>query len=217
MTGQFNYDEKLMSQRVKLGIIAVVLLIVAVLSYVAVADNIFFIEQRLARNASVLIENEQFVLHFFKDGTPDHENAVEVANISYNIYRGDGNTASITFQLLHKIDYEVDSLRLRFSMLQQPSALTLEDPGGYSSPPLVYTPADDNSSVIFLFTDPESSSGSLYGTINLDFSLNLGEIDPLIADKVILDIAFSLHEGSIFKIVEQTVKVAVQLDLSSLM
>ncbi|MCK5577679.1 MAG: hypothetical protein KAI14_05115 [Dehalococcoidales bacterium] len=206
-----------MSQRVKLGIIAVVLITIAVLSYVAVADNMFFVEQQLARNDSVLIEDERYNLHFFKDGNADHENAIEVANISYNIYRDNGNTASITFQLSHKIAYKVDSLSLRFKMLQPPSALTLEDPEGYSSPPLIYTPADDDTSVIFNFSDPEGTMGSLYGTINLDFSLNLQEIDPLFTDKLILDIAFSMHEGSIFKIVEQTARVAVQLDIASLM
>lgn len=200
-----------MSQRVKLGIIAVVFVTIAVLSYAAVSDNIFFIEQKLARDDSVFIENDHYALHFYKDG-----NAVELASISYNIYQDSGNTASITFQLLHKIDYKVDSLNLRFKMLQPPSALTLEDPGGYSPPPLIYIPTDDNSSVIFNFTDPEGTKGSLYGTINLDFSLNLSQIDPLFTDKLILDIAFSMHEESILKIVEHTAKVAVQLDIASL-
>ena len=201
-----------MNWTVKLGVIAAVIVAIAILLYAAVSDNIFFIKQPLTHDNVVYDTENGYTLKFYKDGK-----AIELANLTYDITNGNDDLANITFQLSYKINHKIDSLNLTFKMLQPPQALMLENLEGYSPPPLIRTPTDDNSSVIFCFSDLEGSKGSLFETIYLDFSLNLSQIDPLSVDQLILDISLSMHEESIFKILRYKAGVSVQLDIPSLL
>jgi hypothetical protein len=199
-----------MNWAVKLGVIAVVLVAITILLYAAVSDSIFFNVHQLTSDDVVHDEGNGYALPFFKNGK-----AIEVAALPYDISKTGSDSATITFQISHKIDYKMDSLNLRFKMLQPPSALVLENTENYSPPPLIYIPVDDNSSIVFDFSDPEGTEGSVFRTFNLNFSLNLLEIDPLFTDQLILDINFAMHEESIFRILQYTGQIAVQLDISS--
>jgi len=195
-----------MSLTVKLGVIITLIVAGTILIYTAVSDNVFFITQQLKHDDIVYDEGDRYTLHFYKDGK-----AVEVAEISYNINKTSSNLATITFQISHKINYKMDSLSLRFKMLKPPSALMLENIENYSPPPLISTPTDDNTCVMFNFSDLKGSEGSLFETFYLSFLLDLSEMDPMFTDKLILDTSFSMHEQSIFKILKYTDQIAVQL------
>ena len=197
-----------MSLTVKLGVIITLVVAVTILIYTAVSDNVFFITQQLKHDDTVYDEGDRYTLHFFKDGK-----AINVAELSYAINKTSSNLATITFQISYKINYNMDSLSLRFKMLKPPSSLLLENTENYSPPPLINVPAHDNSSVIFNFLDLEGSEGSVFETFYTTFSLDLSEIDPTFTDKLILDISFSMHEQSIFKILKYTNQIAVQLYL----
>jgi hypothetical protein len=195
-----------MSLTLKLGVIITLIVAVTILIYTAVSDNVFFFTQQLKHDDVVYDEGDRYSLHFYKDGKE-----VEVAEISYAINKTSSNLATITFQISHKINYEMDSLSLKFKMIKPPSALVLENIENYSPTPLISTPTDDNTCVIFNFSDPKGSEGSLFETFYLDFLLDLSEIDPMFTDKLILDTSFSMHEQSIFKILKYTDQIAVQL------
>jgi hypothetical protein len=194
-----------MKRTTKLGVIVAALVVVIVLVYAAVSDNMFFVTQKLNRDDVVYQEGDRYALYFYKDGKK-----LEVVEISYAINKSGNNLAAITFQISNKIDYKLDSLALRFEMLQLPSALVLENMDSYSPPPLINIP-DDSSSIEFSFSGPEVSQGSLFETLYLDFSLDMSGLDPFFSDKLILVIGFSLHEQSIFKILRYTDQVSVQL------
>jgi len=197
-----------MSWTVKLGVIAAVLVVLTILLYTAVSDNIFFVEQKLTPADVVYDVKNGYEFYFYKDGT-----TVKVATIFHNIEQGSENLAPIIFQLLPKDKYKVDSLHLELKMLQPSSALILENPEGGPSIPFIYTRTNYDSSVVLDFPDL-GSQGS--GTITLHLWLDLLEIDPTVPDQLILDIAFSMHEESILKIVRYNANAAIQLDISSI-
>jgi len=195
-----------MSLTVKLGVVITLIVAGTIFIYTAVSDNVFFITQQLKHDDIVYDEGDRYTLHFFKDGK-----AINVAELSYAINKTSSSLATITFQISYKINYKMDSLSLRFKMLKPTSSLVLENTENYSPPPSINIPTYDNSSVIFNFLDLEGSEGSVFETFYTTFSLDLSEIDPTFTDKLILDISFSMHEQSIFKILKYTDQVAVQL------
>ncbi len=194
-----------MDRAIKLGIAAFVVAALAVLSYAAVSDDMFFIVQQLKPEDYVHDEVNGYSLPFYKDG-----GKVEAARMSYNTDKSGDNQAVITFQLSHRFHFIVDSMQIEFKMLPQPSALKLENPAGL--PPLpAYTTTVDDSSVTFHFPNL-GSQGSR--TLNLYFWLDLSQITSDAAP-VTLELAFSMHEESVFKIVKQEARVAVNLDIQS--
>ncbi len=195
-----------MSVTIKLGVIITALAAAIILIYAAASDNVFFITQQLTHDDIVYDEGDKYTLYFFKDGKE-----LEVAEISYAINKTSSNSATITFQISHKINYKMDSLALGFEMLKPPSALVIENIDNYSPPPLINTPIDDDSSVVFNFSDPKGSEGSLFETFYLSFLLDISDMDPMFTDKLIMVINFSMHEQSIFKILKYTNQVSVQL------
>jgi len=197
-----------MSRAVKLGAIAFVLITITVLLYTAVSDNIFFVKQKLTPDDAVYNVGNGYEFYFYKDGT-----AVKIATIFHNIDQSDGNLAHIIFQVLPKDNFKVDSLHLEFKMLQPPSALIFENLEGEPSPAFVYTRTDYDSSVVLDFPDLDSQDSE---TVTLNFWLDLTEIDPVTVDKLVLDITFSMHEESIFKIVGYNANIAIQLDVPSI-
>ncbi len=197
-----------MNRAVKLGVIAFVLVAVTILLYTAASDSIFFVEQKLTPDNVVYDMENGYEFYFYKDGT-----AVKVATIFHNVEQGGGNLAPIIFQILPKDNYRVDSLHLEFKMLQPPSALLLENPEGGPSIPFSYTRTNYDSSVVLDFPDLGSQGSE---TITLNLWLDLLEIDPITPDKLILDITFSIHEESIFKIVRYNANAAIQLDVPSI-
>lgn len=192
----------------KTGAIAFVLVAITILLYIAASDKIFFVEQKLTPDDVVYDVNNGYEFYFYKDGA-----TVKVVTIFHNIEQGSGNLARIIFRILPKDNFEVDSLRLEFQMLQPPSALILENPEGDSSLPFIYTRTDYDSSAVFYFPDlgPEGSE-----TVTINFWLDLLEIDPSTPDKLWLDITFSMHEESILKIVRYNAQGALQLDIPSI-
>ncbi len=193
---------------IKTGAIAFVLVAITILLYIAASDKIFFVEQKLTPDDVVYDVKNGYEFYFYKDGT-----TVKAATIFHNIEQGGGNLARIIFRILPKDNFEVDSLRLEFKMLQPPSALILENPEGDSSLPFIYTRTDYDSSAVLYFPDlgPEGSE-----TVTINFWLDLLEIDPSTPDKLMLDITFSMHEESILKIVRYNAQEAIQLDIPSI-
>ena len=201
-----------MNRAVKLGAIAFVLIAVTVLLYTAASGSIFFVGQQLTPDTVVYTEKDGYAFPFYKDGNASNEKAVKVATIFHSVETGDGDLAPILFQVIPRDGYQVDSLHLELRLLQPPSALLLENPEGDSSPPYDYTRTDLDSSVVLDFPDLDSRASE---TISLDFWLDMTAIDPATPEQLLLDIAFTIHEGSILKIVRYSGSVTICLEIPS--
>ena len=196
-----------MNRAVKLGAIAFVLIAVTVLLYTAASGSIFFVDQQLTPDTVVYTEKDGYVFPFYKDGT-----AVKVASVFHSVEPGDGNLAPILFQVIPRDGYQVDSLHLELRPLQPSSALLLENPEGDSSPPYDYTRTDHDSSVVLDFPALESRASE---TVSLNFWLDLSAIDPATPEQLLLDIALTMHEDSILKIISYNASVTIQLEIPS--
>ena len=193
-----------MNRAVKLGVVAFVLIAVTVLLYTAASGSIFFVNQKLAPDTVVYAEKDGYAFPFYKDGTASDEKAVKMATVFHSLGTVEDNLAPILFQVIPRDGYQIDSLHLELRLLQPPSALLLEDPG------FDYTRTDYDTVIILDFPYLDSRASE---TVNLNFWLDLSAVAPTTPEQLLLDIAFSMHEDSILKIVKYNTSVTIQLEV----
>ena len=196
-----------MSRAVKLGAIALVLIAVTVILYIAASGSIFFVDQELTPDTVVYEEEDGYAFYFYKDGSAGDEKAVKMATIFHSMGTGDGNLASVLFQIIPREGYEIDSLYLELDMLQPASALLLEEPG------FGYERNDGDSTVVLDFPELDSQPSE---TVTLNFWLDLAAIEPTTPEQLLLDIDLTMHEDSILKIVRYNASVTIQLEVPSI-
>jgi hypothetical protein len=93
---------------------------------------------------------------------------------------------------------------------QPASALILENPETGQSLPFVYTRTDNALSVALDFPDLNLDYAE---PITIDFWLDLLDIEPVAEDHLLLDIFFSVHDKSAFKIVKYASQFVIKLDI----
>ena len=118
----------------------------------------------------------------------------------------------MTIQLWHQENTELDSISLKFNMLQPASALLLAPPEGYPWPPFEYQRTPDGSGVVVNVPD----FGPLgTGTVTFEFLLRPSIlIKPLPVGQLRLDISFSMHREGLLKLTKQEAKTTIYLELS---
>jgi len=198
-----------MSRSVKLSLIAIVLIALAILSFFAASDTIFFTTMELRPDNSVTdLHGEGYELSFYMYGNADSERQVKIATLFHKVEKSGENLAHIVLKIIPEDCLKVDTLNLEFMMLQPTSALTLENPEDGQSIPYSYTRTDNNSSVKFDFPNLDTKTSE---TITIDFWLDLLEIDTT-EDKPLVT-SFSIYEESVFNIVKYYANSAIEVDI----
>ncbi len=199
-----------MSRSVKLSLIVIISIALAMLSFFAASDNIFFTMMRLKPDNAVRdLQGEGYELSFYMYGNADSERQVKIATIFHNVEKSGDNMAHIILKIIPEDHLKVDTLDLEFMMLQPTSALTLENPESGQSITYSYTRTDNNSSVELDFPNLDAKTSE---TITIDFWLDLLEIDTTTEDNL-LAISFSIYEESVFKIVKYSANSAIEVDI----
>jgi hypothetical protein len=196
-----------MNRYIKLGAIAIVLAAIAVLLYIAVSSSLFFVDQRLIPNDAVYEEDDGYAFHFYKEGIASDEKSVKMATFFHSIGAAEGDIAPVLFKVIPREGYKLDSLHLELNLLQPTSALMLEDPG------FDYQRNDHDSTIVLDFPglDLEPSE-----TVMLYFWLDLAVVSPTTPEQLLLDIALTMHETSILKIVKYSAGITIQLAVPSI-
>lgn len=190
---------------IKLGAIAVALIVVAVVLCAAASGSIFFVNQKLTPDDSVFLEEDGFAFHFYSDSK-----AVKVGTAFHSVGDVEDNLAPILFQMIPHEGYQLDSLRLSIKLLQPASALLLENPETGSLPPYDYTRTDFDNEIVLDFKNLDAQPSE---TVSLDLWLDMAAIDPATPEQLLLDISFTVHEDSILKIVKYNGSITIQLEV----
>jgi hypothetical protein len=196
-----------MSRSGKVWAVVLALIAVTALLYIAASDKIFFVNQQLTPDTVVYTERDGFAFPFYKDGV-----AVTVATVYHRVSPEYNDIVPILFELIPRDKYRFDSLHLEFLDLMPALALMLENPEDGSPPAYNYSRSDSGSTVLLDFPGFDSADPA---TITINFWLDMSVLDPATPDKLTLDIAFTLHEDSILKIVKYSAKIAIQVDIPS--
>ena len=192
------------------GFIALVVVIVATLSYIAISDSIFFYTVDLKANSYVHKLDEGYDLYFYAYGDADSERSFKIATVFHDIKQSDGDMAHVIVRLSSIDKFRIDSLRLEVKMLNPASALILENPQNGQGLPYDYQRTDYDISVVLDFPNLDSESSE---SIDIDFWLDLALIEPGLKDNMTLDITFSMHQESIFKIARHNAHSAFELNI----
>ena len=195
-----------MKTKAKVRLLLIIILTLTILICTAASDSVFFVRTQLDYDDTSYIEGDKYSLYFNKDG-----GSIRIVEITYGIENAGNNLARIEVQVSHRINYDMDSLDLVFELLNQPSAVVLENMDSYSPEPQLTIATGDYPYVKYSFPDPKGSEGSVYETSYLSFLLDLSDMDSSVTDKLILNVSFSIHEQSVFKVVKYANQTAVQL------
>jgi len=195
-----------------LSFIALVVVIVATLSYIAISDSIFFYTVDLKTDNYVHELNEGYELYFYGYGDADSDRSFKIATVFYDIKQSDGDMAHIVFRLSSIDKFKIDALRLEVNMLSPAAALILENPQNGQGLPFDYERTDYDISVALDFPNLDSENSE---AIDIDFWLDLALIEPGLKDNMTLDMSFSMHQESIFKIAKHNAHSAVELNFIS--
>ncbi len=193
------------------GSIALAVIAAAILLFVALSDSIFIFSVDLKSDSFVHQLNKGYELHFYGYGDADSERKFKVATVFHNIEPDGEDMAHVTVRLYSTDRFSFDRLRLEVKLLHPASALTLEDPHSGQGPALEYERTDDNMSVILEFPNPGDDSESM----DIEFWLDTASINPELIEHLVLDVSFSMHQNSIFKIVRHNAHSAVELNIPS--
>jgi hypothetical protein len=152
-------------------------------------------------------EDDGYAFHFYKEGIASDEKSVKMATFFHSVEATEEDIAPILFKVIPREGYEFDSLHLEMDLLQPTSALLLEGPG------FDYQRNDYGSTIVldFLELDLEPSE-----TITLCFRLDLVAVNPMTPEQLLLDIALTMHENSILKIVKYSASITIQLAVPSI-
>jgi hypothetical protein len=193
-----------MSRKLKLGSIALIVVAVAALLFIAASDRIYFLKTDLRSDDSVTHVESGYELYFHKDRTD-----LVVATAFHNVAPRQGNLTPIIFIMSPHDGYQIDSLRLEFEMFQPTSALKFDNPETGSSIPYDYTRTDYASWVVLDIPDLGAQGSE---NVSLIFWMDTPEIDPDFLEDLTLGIRFDMHEESLLKIATYSTDVAVNLD-----
>lgn len=199
-----------MSRSVKLSLVAIVLITLTMLSFLAVSDNFFFYTLNMTYADTFEERNGSYELDFYAYGNADIESSLIVATVDYEIKQGSENIAHIKLQISPIDRFKVHSMNLDAKGFQPASALMLENPETGQSLPFVYARADNALSVALDFPDLNLDYAE---PITIDFWLDLLDMELVAEDHLFLDISFSVYDKSAFKIVKYVSQFVIKLDI----
>lgn len=200
-----------MNRSIILGFIALAVVIVAILSYIAISDSIFYYTVDLKTDSYVTELNKGYEQYFFGYGNSDSERSFKIATVFYDIEQSDGDLAHVMVRLSSIDKFKIDTLRLEARMIIPSSALLLENPQNGQRPPFDYERTDSDISVVLDFPNLDYDEGS--ETIDINFWLDLALLEPSLKECLTLDILFSLHQESIFKIARHSAHTNIGLSI----
>lgn len=201
---------KPMSRSIKLSLIVIALAALTIFSFLAASDNFFFRTLDMTYADTFEERNGSYELDFYAYGNADIESSLIVATVFYKIEQNSENIAHIMLQISPIDRFKVYSMNLDVKGFQPASALILENPETGQSLPFVYTRTDNALSVTLDFPDLHLDYAE---SITIDFWLDLPDIKPVAEDHLFLDISFSVHDKSAFKIVKYVSDFAIKLDI----
>lgn len=199
-----------MSRSVKLSLMVIALTALTILSFLAASDNFFFYTLDMTYADTFEERNSNYELDFYAYGNADIKSSLIVATVHYEIKQNSENIAHVTLQISPIDRFKVYSMNLNARGFQPASALILENPETGQSLPFVYTRTDNALSVTLDFPDLNLDYAE---SIIIDFWLDLLDIEPVAEDHLFLDIFFSVHDKSAFKIVKYASQFAIKLDI----
>lgn len=199
-----------MSRSVKLSLMVIALTALTILSFLAASDNFFFYTLDMTYADTFEERNSNYELDFYAYGNADIKSSLIVTTVHYEIKQNSENIAHVTLQISPIDRFKVYSMNLNARGFQPASALILENPETGQSLPFVYTRTDNALSVTLDFPDLNLDYAE---SIIIDFWLDLLDIEPVAEDHLFLDIFFSVHDKSAFKIVKYASQFAIKLDI----
>ena len=179
-----------MNRSAKLGLLAPVLIALAVLLYAAVSSGIFFTSLYLVVNVEADSSGSQSFYMYIN--SHDSEPDVKVATLTMSVERSGEDMAHVTLEITPQANYELDGFHYEIKSLASPPSLITD---GSSS--LNYSRTDGEMSVTLDFPDQGSGKGE---AVAFEFWLDLSQTEPA-AGGGLLMASLRLHEGSVFKIV----------------
>jgi hypothetical protein len=186
------------------------LIALTILSFFAASDNFFLYTLNMTYANTFEERNGSYELDFYAYGNAEIESSFIVAAVFYDIKQSSENIAHITLQISPINRFKVYSMNLHAKGFQPASALMLENPETGQSLPFVYTRTDNTLSVTLDFPGLHLDYAD---SITVDFWLDLLDIEPVAEDHLFLDIFFSVHDKSAFKIVKYVSDFAIKLDI----
>lgn len=199
-----------MSRSEKLSLTVTVLIALIILSFFAASDNFFFYTLNMTHADTFEERNSNYELDFYAYGNADIKSSLIVATVHYEIKQNSENMAHVALQISPIDRFKVYSVNLNARGFQPASALILENPETGQSLPFVYTRTDNALSVALDFPDLNLDYAE---PITIDFWLDLLDMEPVAEDHLLLDIFFSVHDKSAFKIVKYASQFVIKLDI----
>jgi len=193
-----------MSASTRVLVIVTGMALLGVLIFAAASDRIFFANQQLTPDTVVYTERDGFAFPFYKDSS----NAVTVATVFHRVDQKQDGKLPVLFEVIPRRRYLLDTMHLELSPVIPPAAMLLENTGGGAPFPYEHRRTDTGSSVILDFPELDEY---VPATISFTFWLDTAALDPTTPEKLTLDILFTTHEDSVFKLIKYSGKIAIQI------
>ena len=177
--------------------------------YVAASEHIFFSTARVLYEGTA--EDEEELSFYAYWSSYDSEYKLELATLFLYMYTADDNLVHVTLRIDPQEDYRLNSLTLEIGMILPVSAVILGDPQSEQPPDFDYVRTDRNGYVDLDFSAMDFKPGE---AVNVDFWLDLSEVEPNIRQGTNLNVSFSLHESSVFKVLKYEADTLIDLALS---
>ena len=201
--------EKTINRRLKSGLVALALIALAALLYVAASENLFFgtitiVYEDTAESEVGLEDGLSF--YAYKDSYGEYK--LKVATLSLDVERVNDDLAHVKVEVAPEENYRLNWLELKIGIVLPLSALVLGDPQSGQPPSFDYVRTDDAAFVTLNFPEMDFKAGEV---TKVDFWLDLLQMEPSFEERLTLDTSFSMHELSVFKIIKLDTRLIVRI------
>lgn len=197
-----------MKRSIKIGLIILVLIVSATIIFTATSDRIFITTMLITPDNTVKdLKGEGYELSFYMYGNEDSERKVKIGTTFHDVQKSGENLVHIIIKIIPEYGLKVDSLHLELNSLQPVSAFMLENPESGQSDPYIYQRIDKNSSVVLNYPKLNTETSEI---ITINSWLDLSRMSAITEDRLLV-ISFSMHEESIFKMVNYEANSAINL------
>ncbi|MDD4635176.1 MAG: hypothetical protein WC231_03015 [Dehalococcoidales bacterium] len=190
-----------MTVKVKITIVAIIVLVTAGLFGVALTDKAFF--TTLYLDQGEITENTDgssvFPFYLYKDAWQKYQ--ANVLNLTFNSVLAKDDLVLVTLELTPGHRYCMDSLRLEFYVNNVYSAILMADPESGEDLPYHYKLSGNDSKAVLDIPSFDTEAGE---NIFIRFWLDLSAVSSIEQGPILMDL--SMHENSVLKIVRHTVE-----------
>ncbi len=205
-------EKMIVSRRVKTVFAAFVIIIAVVFVFMAASGSVFFGTAKAfyddtIEDSGARIEGMSFYKYW---SSYDNEYKRRLATLYLDEENITDDLVHVTINIFPQEKYRLDSFNLEIGIILPVSAVILDNPQDGTPPAFDYERTDRNAYVDLDFSGMEFRDGK---AASVDFWLDLSEVEPNIRQGTNINVSFSLHELSVFKILKYEADMVIELDL----